>query len=128
MLAEIDACIGEFEAASAKDGPRPMAETAHLGRSYQFHETLATLHGCPDLPTMGLPLPINVVRFTRAYLASSSPPSAVASHVTQIDVSAPLPDRVDSQDLRAAEASVRQSDCISKSFACQAVEHTPAAG
>lgn len=78
VLAEIDARIGEFETAWAKDGPRLMAQTERVvGRPYQFQETLATLHGCPDLPTMGVPLLINVVRFTHAYVASSSTPSRV---------------------------------------------------
>jgi hypothetical protein len=79
VLKEIDDRIGEFSAAWAKDGPRLLQATEEIvARPFTFHETLATLHGCPDLPTMGLPLLINVVRFTRAYSVSAQAPSRVA--------------------------------------------------
>lgn len=75
VVAEIDARVGDFEATWANDGPRLMAETVRLtGRPYDFSETQATLHGCPDIASMSEPLLLNVIRFTRAYLASPNPP------------------------------------------------------
>jgi hypothetical protein len=75
VMAEIDQRVAEFQAAWAKEGPTWLAENVRItGRPYQFHETEATLSACPDIASMSAPLLINVVRFTRAYAASTEPP------------------------------------------------------
>jgi hypothetical protein len=79
VSAELDARVSEFQAAWDKDGPALLAEDVRLtGQPFRFHETIAALSACPDLPSMSLPLTINAVRFTNAYLSSPSlPPQPV---------------------------------------------------
>ena len=75
VSAELDARLSEFQAAWDKEGPQLLAEDVRLtGQPFRFHETIAALSACPDLPSMSLPLTINAVRFTRAYLSSASAP------------------------------------------------------
>ena len=77
ISAELDARLGEFRAAWAKDGPALLAENVRLtGQPFRFRETIAALSACPDFPSMSLPLTINAVRFTQAYLSSPAPPPA----------------------------------------------------
>ena len=79
VLEEIDSRIGEFEAAWAKDGPRLMAGTVEIvGQPYRYRETLATLHGCPDLPSFSMPLLIAAARYTKAWANQPGPREAVA--------------------------------------------------
>ncbi|MGY3266844.1 hypothetical protein [Lysobacter sp. HA35] len=67
MLAEIDARLGEFRQAWAASGPSLMVANVELtGQPYRFHETMATLHGCRDMPSYSAPLLISVAQFTRA--------------------------------------------------------------
>lgn len=67
VLAEIDARVDEFRQAWAASGPRLMAANVALtGRPYGFRETMATLHGCRDMPSYSAPLLIAVSAFTRA--------------------------------------------------------------
>jgi hypothetical protein len=79
VLAELDARMGEFEAAWAQGGPALMAETVRLtGQPYRYAETLATLHACADMPSYSSPLLISAARYTRAWAASPEPREGVA--------------------------------------------------
>ena len=67
IVAEIGRRLPEFAAAWAAGGPALMRATVEVtGRPYQFAETLATLHGCPDLESISTPLLIAAARYVEA--------------------------------------------------------------
>jgi hypothetical protein len=77
ILAEIDGMMDRFRASWADHGPKLMAATvAVTGQPYRFRETIATLHGCRDMPSYSAPLLIAVAQFTQA--GAALPASSVA--------------------------------------------------
>lgn len=77
VVDEIDAMLPAFRAAWAARGPQLMAAAVALtGQPYRFRETVATLHGCRDMPSYSAPFLLAAGQFTRT--GASLPPVATA--------------------------------------------------
>lgn len=66
-IAEIKARMPDFRTAWDKEGPGWLASVVRLtGHPFQFRETLAVLHACPDMESWSAPLMIAAARYTKA--------------------------------------------------------------
>lgn len=83
VLSEARRYIPEFAKAWAAEGPRFLSAAVDVtGRPYDFGETVATLHVCPDMDSMSAPLLIGIApHFRDARLRQSAEPRLPSEHV-----------------------------------------------